>query len=75
MMAKLSVFAPLHYLPQPVYGWRRGMGDLTTSRAAGGAFGADSQHGGHGLAAARATAMESGDCYSGAERFHVGAAA
>jgi glycosyltransferase involved in cell wall biosynthesis len=33
MMAKLSVLAPLHYLPQPVYGWRRGNAGLTTSRA------------------------------------------
>lgn len=33
MMAKLSVLAPLHYLPEPVYGWRRGNAGLTTSRA------------------------------------------
>jgi glycosyltransferase involved in cell wall biosynthesis len=33
MMAKLSVLAPLHYLPQPVYGWRRGNAGLTSSRA------------------------------------------
>ena len=33
MMAKLSVLAPLHYLPEPVYGWRRGNAGLTTSSA------------------------------------------